>query len=298
MIQCFLTNKWQSIFENGKIPQLVSASKIDFNYTIHPRLLHSHKDRLEILYVRSGTGIYIVEEKRYSIQSGDIIICNKEVLHDENPNFSEDLNTYCITLTNVNIKGLPENCLIDADTCPHIQTLEYSIMLEQLFSTVYALLASNSENIEQTCSYIAIGILTFVYEIILEQKIKDKKESKKINLLSREIKQYIDIHYDEDLTLNSISEALHINPYYVAHVFKDNIGYSPIQYILRRRIGEAQSLLIHTDYSITTIASMVGYNNISHFNSMFLKYIKMSPSEYRKNYTNKNYHKSKKHKKK
>lgn len=160
-------------------------------------------------------------------------------------------------------------------------------MLEQLIGTVYTLLASGTEKIEECCTYITFGILTLVYQII--SKIEQGNLNLKTNLLSREIKQYIDTHYDEDLTLETIGKELHINPYYIGHLFKDHIGYSPIQYIARRRIGEAQSLLIHTDYSITTIASMVGYNNQSHFNSVFVKYIKMSPSQYRKNYSNKTF---------
>ncbi|HBN55186.1 MAG TPA: AraC family transcriptional regulator [Lachnospiraceae bacterium] len=287
MIQCFIKHEVSSIFEDYALPKLISVSKIDSHFRAHPRLLHSHEDKLEILFVRSGTGFYIVEEKKYPLQTGDIIICNEGVLHDDVPEHCQNLNTYCLTLTDVKITGLPKNCLARKDACPHIQALEYSDMLENLFSIVYTLLASDTEQTVETCSYIACGILTLVYEIALRSRTEPDHMDKKANLLSKEIKRYIDTHYNEDLTLKTIGEALHINPYYVAHVFKDNIGFSPIQYILHRRIGEAQSLLIHTEYSITTIASMVGYNNLSHFNSMFAKYVQMSPSEYRKNYTNK-----------
>ena len=287
MIQCFIKNEVPSIFENYALPKLISASKIDSHFRAHPRLLHSHEDKLEILFVRSGTGFYIVEEKKYPLQAGDIIICNEGGLHDDVPEHCQDLNTYCLTLTDVKITGLPKNCLIKKDACPHMQALECSDLLENLFSTVYMLLASDTEETIETSSFIACGIITLVYQIALRPKNELNYMDKKANLLSKEIKRYIDTHYNEDLTLKTIGDALHINPYYVAHVFKDNIGFSPIQYILHRRIGEAQSLLIHTEYSITTIASMVGYNNLSHFNSMFMKYVQMSPSEYRKNYTNK-----------
>ena len=57
-----------------------------------------------------------------------------------------------------------------------------------------------------------------------------------------------------------------------------------MQYLLRRRIGEAQTLLITTDYSITTIAGMVGYETHSYFNSQFTKHVGMSPMKYRQNY--------------
>ena len=88
----------------------------------------------------------------------------------------------------------------------------------------------------------------------------------------------------EPITLQSMGEALHISPYYLSHVFKQMSGYSPVQYLLRRRIGEAQTLLITTDLSITRIAEMVGYDTPSYFNLQFTKNVGMPPNKFRQNY--------------
>ena len=68
MIQCFASPRFEKNFNGTKKPRLISASKIDSHYTIHPRILHKHDDYLEILFVRTGTGVYIVDEKRYPIK--------------------------------------------------------------------------------------------------------------------------------------------------------------------------------------------------------------------------------------
>lgn len=102
--------------------------------------------------------------------------------------------------------------------------------------------------------------------------------------MGRRIKQFIDSHYMEPLTLQSMGEALHISPYYLSHIFKQMTGYSPVQYLLRRRIGEAQTLLITTDLPITRIAEMVGYDTQSYFNLQFTKNVGMPPQKYRKAY--------------
>ena len=81
-----------------------------------------------------------------------------------------------------------------------------------------------------------------------------------------------------------MGEALHISPYYLSHVFKQMSGYSPVQYLLRRRIGEAQTLLITTDLPITRIAEMVGYDTQSYFNLQFTKNVGMPPNKFRQNY--------------
>ncbi|WP_207857961.1 AraC family transcriptional regulator [Lucifera butyrica] len=274
-------------FSNGNLPRLFSASKIDSSYSIYPRILHKHENMLEILLVRSGSGVYIVDEKRYSIQKGDIIICNCNVLHDEDPSQSKNLNTYCCTLTDVHIPGLDKNCLIHKTACPIIHSNELFEPLENLMGMIYFLLASDIEKMEETCSYLAVSLVAMMIQIIRKTEIEDSAKRGPSELLGIRIKQYIDTHYDEPLTLQSISDVMHINPYYLAHVFKDTIGYSPMQYIIRRRIGEAQSLLITTKYSITQIANIVGYDNPNHFNILFNKYVGMPPSKYRNSYIKK-----------
>ena len=112
----------------------------------------------------------------------------------------------------------------------------------------------------------------------------DEPEVEEPHVLGLRIKSYIDEHYMEPITLQSMGEALHISPYYLAHVFKQMSGYSPVQYLLRRRIGEAQTLLITTDLPITTIAGMVGYDTQSYFNLQFTKNVGMPPKKYRQNY--------------
>ena len=288
MIQCFVNDQFTSCFEN-ELPSLVSASKIDAYYTEHPRMLHSHKNLVELLLVRSGTSVYIVDEKRYDIKPGDLIICNAGVLHDEDPQCSQDLNTYSIAMTNVQLRGLPLNALIPSDICPVIPTNELFSTVEHLKGSIYTLLASDAQNVEEICHYLTASLTSMVFRLLIANVAPaaavSNSDKSTGELLTARIKQYIDLHYDEGLTLQSIGDALHVNMYYLSHVFKDNTGYAPMQYIMRRRIGEAQSLLISTKYSITQIAGMVGYDNPCHFNTIFAKYVGMSPSKYRKSYT-------------
>ena len=68
---------------------------------------------------------------------------------------------------------------------------------------------------------------------------------------------------------------------YLAHPFKDATGYSPGQYMIWRRIGEAQTLLCITKYPVTQVATMVGYDNTNYFSSLFKKMVEMKPKEYR-----------------
>lgn len=59
-----------------------------------------------------------------------------------------------------------------------------------------------------------------------------------------------------------------------------------MHYAIRRRLGEAQSLLIMTNRSITDIALSIGFGSQSQFYNIFKKYIGMSPGKYRETYGN------------
>ena len=65
-------------------------------------------------------------------------------------------------------------------------------------------------------------------------------------------------------------------------MFKQKTGYSFKQYILRRRIGEAQIRLVNTQDSVQAISEAVGFEDASYFSRIFSKYIGLTPSEYRK----------------
>ncbi|WP_410429683.1 helix-turn-helix domain-containing protein [Metabacillus litoralis] len=77
-----------------------------------------------------------------------------------------------------------------------------------------------------------------------------------------------------------------MSQYYISHAFKRTTGYSPMQYVIRRRIGEAQSYLFSTDKTVTEIAYIVGYNSASNFNNAFKKMVNMSPQRYREFWRN------------
>lgn len=94
------------------------------------------------------------------------------------------------------------------------------------------------------------------------------------------VQQYIDTHYKEDISLEDIAAHMRMSVYYIMRAFKDTVGPSPMQYVIRRRIGEAQSYLLMTDKSVTEIAYIVDYNAASNFNNTFRSLVGMTPKKY------------------
>lgn len=92
---------------------------------------------------------------------------------------------------------------------------------------------------------------------------------------------YIRLHYEEKLSLTSISNEFFISPIYLSSYFKQHKGVNLFEYIRDIRIENAKLLLKSTDQSVTEIAHRVGYNDAAYFQRIFKNLVKMTPRQYR-----------------
>ena len=156
--------------------------------------------------------------------------------------------------------------------------------MKDLCEMMFSSLEREDDDAGNFCRGLLEALLTRALTVIRQQGgIKpDKAEDE--DVLGVRIKTYIDEHYQEPLTLQDIGNELNVSSYYMSHVFKRATGYSPIQYLLRRRLGEAQTLLISTDLPIAEIAGMVGFDTQNYFNAQFTRHVGVPPKQYRENY--------------
>ncbi len=110
-----------------------------------------------------------------------------------------------------------------------------------------------------------------------ENALPGKKRRELIN-----VKAFLDEHYTEKITLDSLSAAFYIDKFYLSKIFKDAYGATINSYILSKRITQAKRLLRFTDLSVDEIGSRVGMNDANYFSRSFKKLEGISPSEYRK----------------
>ncbi|NCB92975.1 MAG: AraC family transcriptional regulator [Clostridia bacterium] len=280
MIQCFAKLDKPSMLLMEGTPQVAYVSRTDEENSVHPRVMHAHKDLVEIVLVTSGHGRYSIGGTLYPIQKGDLMIYNSGVVHDEPSGPEDRTRRYCCAISGIKLAGLRENALTKDEESPvfHLPDKVWPRM-EQLMETLFSSLVAGEES---ACHYLMMALLELCWSAL--HRANSNEAELEPNILGRRIKEYIDSSYMEDISLGSIAQKLNISQYYLAHVFKDMTGYSPMQYIVRRRIGEAQTLLISTHLSVTDIGIRVGYDNPSHFNQLFTKNVGMSPREYRRNY--------------
>jgi two-component system, response regulator YesN len=94
--------------------------------------------------------------------------------------------------------------------------------------------------------------------------------------------EHIRFHLEQDLSLESISEAIHSSTYELSRKFKKETGQTITDFINTLRINEALSMIENRNFTITDIAYMVGFNDVNYFTKVFKKIKGMTPSAYRK----------------
>ncbi|MFZ5967544.1 MAG: AraC family transcriptional regulator [Bacillota bacterium] len=279
MIQCFVKNGYVPIFENNTFPKLLHVCKAEKDDNIFPRIIHQHDDMVEIVFIKEGFGTHTIENKKYETKKGDILIYNKGVLHEERSNPEATISTYVCGFSNLKLSGLEENLLIPNNIEPVIKSGDYFHTIESIFEIMYSEILSGKKGVEETCNYLLLALIKIILRLVdISQNEAEEEEFE----IGERIKQYIDDNFLKNLSIKSLSEALGISQYYLIRSFKKKTGYSPMQYIINRKMGEAQNLLINTNYSVKQIASMIGYDNPNYFNMLFTKIIGMSPGKYRK----------------
>ena len=139
--------------------------------------------------------------------------------------------------------------------------------------TIYSLACCGSQ-LEYACSALSLSLLVLLRQLLQERKDRESPVDK-TDLLVERIKRYLDLHYREALNLEDIGTALRISPSYLSHLLKEKAGWSPIQYVAYRRIGEAQSALRYTTRPIGEIADSLGFRTLTYFDAVFTKYVGM-----------------------
>lgn len=95
------------------------------------------------------------------------------------------------------------------------------------------------------------------------------------------IMAYIAEHLENELRREELADAVHLNPDYMARLFKKETGMNLKDYIIQQKMQEAQSLLCTTNLPISLIAAKVGYTNFGHFSTSYKKFYHKTPQEER-----------------
>ena len=82
-LQCLVKRNYQPAFTSETMPRLLYVSRRPPTQEAHPRLLHAHPDFVEVLLIDEGSARFLIGDNTYEVQSGDLLVFNSGVVHDE-----------------------------------------------------------------------------------------------------------------------------------------------------------------------------------------------------------------------
>ncbi|MCM3112174.1 helix-turn-helix domain-containing protein [Lederbergia lenta] len=112
-------------------------------------------------------------------------------------------------------------------------------------------------------------------------KLQGKRENKNVEVIEK-LTLYINRHFREHISLQTLSDLVYMNSYYLSKLFKEVTGQNFSDYLTEIRFKEACKLLIGTRRNINDIASEVGFGHKQNFIRTFKKYTGTTPTQYRK----------------
>jgi AraC-like DNA-binding protein len=97
----------------------------------------------------------------------------------------------------------------------------------------------------------------------------------------QQVLDYIQTHLDRELSLAELAEVINVSSTYFASLFKQTMGISPHQYVIKQRVERAKVMLKKTDFAISDIALQVGFSSQSHLTQQFKRITGVTPKQIR-----------------
>lgn len=126
------------------------------------------------------------------------------------------------------------------------------------------------------CAWVSHALNDFI------ESVYSSQDSRKITQIKPAI-DYIETNYRNQITLEEIAKAAFLSASRLAHLFKEQLGMTIIDYLTSIRIKHAKELLLATTKNCTQICFDVGYNNQSYFIRMFKASVGLTPLKFRQN---------------
>lgn len=246
--------------------QLTGISYPDPNYVIS-------REQSEIYcleYIIDGEGTIQVDNKIYHPSKGDVYILPKGRKHHY---YSSQHNPWTKIWINVN------GSLCDA--LFHIYRLENVHLVKncdvyplfQKFVKLCEQKDSPTDILFQQCSLI-------FHEILSKIHLHLQQQGAKRNSVAYDIKQYIDQHIAEKLSIQKIAETISLSASQLNRVFKKEFHQTPYDYFLSQKIETAKLLLVHTNLSIKQVAYNLKFADEHYFSNCFKAKVGITPGQF------------------
>lgn len=240
---------------------------------------HRPRGRLDyqILYIASGKAHFFFNGKEEIVTAGNMVVYRPKEEQRYYYYGTDHTEVYWLHFTGSNVK----NTLRKYGIADHIRVIHTGTSLEykRIFLQIIQELKLCKDDYEDLLALYLNQLLIQLHRIL------NSKPRSKNHILMEEMDsavRFFHKNYNQSINIEDYAAEHHLSISWFIRNFKEYTGATPSQYILSLRISNAQTLLETTNYNVSEIAAIVGYDNPLYFSRIFKKQSGMSPSEFRK----------------
>ena len=220
-------------------------------------------------YVVKGKGYIETPEEKYTVEAGDFYFLNKLCYHIYYSDPDEPYEKIFLVLKGSFVDFLVSGYRLSNSV--YVKKCNLDGLMTQII---------NHLSREGPINYDRLSV--WVLEIFQQLFPPPYQSKTNTNFIPEMIKNYIDAHINEKITLDDISNNLYISKSHIERTFKEEYNQTPLAYCANQKISQVASMLITTNYSISHIAQQFGYSDVKYMSKIFKKIKGKTPMEYRR----------------
>ncbi|RAU93994.1 AraC family transcriptional regulator [Paenibacillus sp. YN15] len=225
---------------------------------------HAHPIH-EIVYYETGTGTTEFSRNHYRYQSGTFAVLPANSKHNEHSTTQTDVTFFCF------------------DYDPGFPTLTPGLYQDHSGRIFYWIGQIHRELICRT-SYSDEAVGCYLELLLIEVlRLTGDRAAAPANRQTLYAANYIEQYYSQKIQLGQLADMCGYSPDHFRHVFKEENGMTPTQYIRKIRIDKSKQMILEQgDKNLTAIALDCGFASLSQFGSVFRQLTGQSPSGFSK----------------
>jgi len=237
------------------------------------------RDHFLIHYIHSGKGRFCIGEREYLLHKGQCFLICPDIVTYYQADFEDPWHYSWVGFHGLKAEGYLQQAGL---------SLEHPIFTcnsEDFISNCFSLMIE-SRALRQGREIRLLGYLYLFLSQLIEQhgidRPSDRTGTGKEVYVQKAV-EYIGMNYSRKMSISELSRHIGLDRSYLGSLFKEQLGVSPQDFLIRFRMNKACELIKSDNLTIGDISRSVGYDDPLLFSKLFKKHLGVPPREYRKN---------------
>ncbi len=274
---------WEQIEQTG-LPEMPEIGKLQIRNAMRPMQMEIHRGLVELLLLCSGCKRMWVENRRYDMQGGDLLVIFPGERHGAE-DVIQNRSSLLYLLMTVPAES-PRFCMLEETERRILWDRLRTLPLRkfQVPASVRRELDRMFENIHSEDPLAQARIRTGLMELLFQVLDASAAGTSQLPPDIAAVIRYIRERRGEMPGISQMASLVNLSESRFKQKFKQATGIPPAEFMVREKIGEAKLLLEDSGQTVTSIAMELGFSSSQHFSVLFKKYVGESPVQYRRSH--------------